>query len=77
MSAANAASSSRGRWLDRIERVGNALPDPTTLFLLGTFAVLLLSECQESNTRGESGPPGGEMTGGAMRMKVWRPSVGL
>lgn len=44
MSAANAASSSRGRWLDRIERVGNALPDPTTLFLLGTFAVLLLSQ---------------------------------
>jgi aminobenzoyl-glutamate transport protein len=30
--------------LDRIERVGNALPDPTTLFLLGALAVMALSE---------------------------------
>jgi len=34
----------RGHWLDRIERVGNALPDPTTLFLLGTLAVIGLSQ---------------------------------
>ena len=27
-------------WLDRIERAGNALPDPTTLFLLGALAVV-------------------------------------
>ena len=39
-----AAEASRGRWLDRIERVGNALPDPTTLFLLGTLAVIALSQ---------------------------------
>jgi hypothetical protein len=31
-------------WLDRIERAGNALPDPATLFLLGTVAVILLSQ---------------------------------
>ncbi len=30
--------------LDRIERVGNALPDPATLFLLGAVAVLALSQ---------------------------------
>jgi aminobenzoyl-glutamate transport protein len=30
--------------LDRIERVGNALPDPATLFLLGALAVLGLSQ---------------------------------
>lgn len=29
--------------LDRIERIGNRLPDPTTLFLLGTIFVMLLS----------------------------------
>ncbi len=32
-----------GGWLDRIERVGNALPDPGTLFVLLTAAVFLLS----------------------------------
>ncbi len=30
--------------LDRIERLGNALPDPTTLFLLGTLLVMGLSQ---------------------------------
>ncbi|MDH3687270.1 MAG: AbgT family transporter, partial [Myxococcales bacterium] len=30
--------------LDRIERLGNRLPDPTTLFLLGAFAVMALSQ---------------------------------
>jgi aminobenzoyl-glutamate transport protein len=34
----------RGGWLDRIERIGNALPDPTTLFALGALAVTLLSQ---------------------------------
>ena len=29
--------------LDLIERVGNRLPDPTTLFLIGTLAVIVLS----------------------------------
>jgi aminobenzoyl-glutamate transport protein len=30
--------------LDRIERVGNALPDPATLFLLGSLLVVVLSQ---------------------------------
>jgi aminobenzoyl-glutamate transport protein len=30
--------------LDRIERIGNALPDPATLFLIGALAVLALSQ---------------------------------
>ncbi len=30
--------------LDAIERVGNALPDPTTLFLLGALLVLVMSQ---------------------------------
>lgn len=32
-----------GRWLNRVERVGNRLPDPATLFFLGTLALMLLS----------------------------------
>ena len=35
---------SRRSWLDRIERVGNALPDPTTLFLIGALLVVLTSQ---------------------------------
>jgi aminobenzoyl-glutamate transport protein len=31
-------------FLDRIERIGNRLPDPTTLFLLGALAVMALSQ---------------------------------
>jgi aminobenzoyl-glutamate transport protein len=34
--------------LDAIERFGNALPDPTTLFLLGALLVLLLSQLAAS-----------------------------
>jgi aminobenzoyl-glutamate transport protein len=34
----------RSGWLDAIERVGNALPDPATLFLAGAVVVLLLSQ---------------------------------
>ena len=30
--------------LDRIERAGNALPDPTTLFAAGAVLVMLLSQ---------------------------------
>ncbi|MCW8845407.1 MAG: AbgT family transporter, partial [Gammaproteobacteria bacterium] len=31
------------RFLDTVERVGNALPDPTTLFALSALAVIVLS----------------------------------
>jgi aminobenzoyl-glutamate transport protein len=34
-----AASSAGQRWLDRIERVGNKLPDPTVLFLIALLIV--------------------------------------
>ena len=30
--------------LDRVERLGNALPDPTTLFLIGAVLVVVLSQ---------------------------------
>ena len=40
MSRSAAADGARG-WLDRIERLGNALPDPTTLFLIGAVAALV------------------------------------
>ncbi len=36
------------RLLDAIERIGNALPDPTTLFLIGALLVLLLSQLAAS-----------------------------
>ena len=39
----NARPSGSGGLLDVIERIGNRLPDPSTLFLLGTIAVILLS----------------------------------
>jgi len=39
-----AAPGGRATWLDRVERLGNALPDPTTLFLVGALAVMLLSQ---------------------------------
>ncbi len=31
-------------WLSDIERIGNRLPDPSTLFLLGTLLVMALSQ---------------------------------
>lgn len=31
-------------WLDRIERLGNALPDPITLFAVGALGVMLVSD---------------------------------
>ena len=36
--------SAAGGWLDRIERAGNALPDPATLFAIGALLVALGSE---------------------------------
>jgi aminobenzoyl-glutamate transport protein len=38
------SDASRSSWLDRIERIGNALPDPTTLFALGALLVVVGSE---------------------------------
>ena len=38
------ATAPRASWLDRIERLGNALPDPTTLFLIGAVLVVVLSQ---------------------------------
>ena len=36
--------SDRIPWLDRVERAGDRLPDPATLFLIGTLVVMLLSQ---------------------------------
>ncbi len=36
------------RLLDAIERIGNALPDPTTLFLIGALLVLVVSQVAAS-----------------------------
>jgi len=38
------AERTHSSWLDRIEAVGNALPDPATLFALGALAVALASQ---------------------------------
>jgi aminobenzoyl-glutamate transport protein len=39
----------QGRLLDLIERIGNRLPDPATLFLLGTVVVMVLSAATFEN----------------------------
>ncbi|MED5381489.1 MAG: AbgT family transporter, partial [Verrucomicrobiota bacterium] len=33
----------KGGWLGWIERIGNHLPDPATLFLIGTVLVMIAS----------------------------------
>ncbi len=44
MSESSGSESRTGTgWLDRIERLGNALPDPTTLFLIGALVVVFAS----------------------------------
>ncbi|MHC5114870.1 MAG: AbgT family transporter [Planctomycetota bacterium] len=43
MSDASPRSASSAGLLDVIERIGNRLPDPATLFLIGTIAVMVLS----------------------------------
>jgi len=43
MAASGSEAAGRGRWLDRVERLGNRLPHPATLFAAGTLAVFLLS----------------------------------
>ncbi|MFP4560589.1 MAG: AbgT family transporter [Thiohalorhabdus sp.] len=50
-------------WLGVLERLGNRLPDPVTLFLLGTLVVLALSQVAETagwrvvkTVSGEDGP---------------------
>ena len=45
--SADSATSETGKksgWLDLIERVGNRLPHPMTLFIVGTLIVLVLSQ---------------------------------
>ena len=37
------ASKTAGGWLDKIERLGNRLPDPVTLFAIGASIVFLFS----------------------------------
>jgi aminobenzoyl-glutamate transport protein len=37
-------TSGRRAWLQRLEGFGNRLPEPTSLFVLGTFAIMLLSQ---------------------------------
>lgn len=69
------------RWLDRIERVGNALPEPATLFLLGTLLVIALSQLAValdwSVTKAvTSTSPGAGAVGGGLEQVVVRP-VGL
>jgi aminobenzoyl-glutamate transport protein len=41
---ADAAPRARASWLDALERLGNALPEPATLFVLGALAVMLVSD---------------------------------
>lgn len=43
MSNDTVSGSSAPRWLDLVERIGNRLPDPATLFVLGTAAIFVLS----------------------------------
>jgi aminobenzoyl-glutamate transport protein len=40
---AEGRAQARGGWLEALERAGNALPDPATLFLLGALAVMAAS----------------------------------
>ena len=42
-------SSTGTKWLDVIERLGNRLPDPMTLFILGAVAVLVVSQIAASS----------------------------
>ena len=42
--ARRAPAARRPGWLDRVERAGNALPDPATLFALGALAVAAAAE---------------------------------
>jgi aminobenzoyl-glutamate transport protein len=69
------AGAARHGWLDRVERIGNALPDPTTLFALGALAVALLSQLAASlDWSVEKSVPAtdatGAATGGLARVEV-------
>ena len=37
------------KWLDAIERLGNRLPHPMTLFIIGAVAVLVISQIAASS----------------------------
>ena len=66
----------RGGWLDRIERIGNALPDPTTLFALGALLVAVLSQLAAGldwsveKSVPATDPATGAPTGGLARVEV-------
>jgi aminobenzoyl-glutamate transport protein len=38
-----AKNGKKGGWLDALERIGNKLPDPSTLFVIGAFLVMVIS----------------------------------
>lgn len=38
------SSARKEKWLDAVEKLGNALPDPATLFVIGAFLVAVLSQ---------------------------------
>ncbi|MCH2062325.1 MAG: AbgT family transporter, partial [Roseibacillus sp.] len=42
--SATAETEKQSGWLDWIERVGNRLPHPMSLFIIGAVAVLVLSQ---------------------------------
>lgn len=74
--------SGTGGWLDWIERTGNRLPDPVTLFLLGAILVLICSEIAVQRgwqvvnpTTGETETATSLLSGEGMQW-VWRNLVG-
>ena len=49
LSQRNLSSSSSAGWLGWIERIGNRLPHPMSLFVIGAFVVLVLSQVADSS----------------------------
>jgi hypothetical protein len=41
--ARNGTNGRKSGWLDTLEKVGNKLPDPSTLFVIGALVVMVLS----------------------------------
>lgn len=55
---ATTVSAGRAGWLDRLERIGNALPEPAILFALGIAVVVLLSAMAAGAGWSVAPPPG-------------------